>query len=456
MQKNLSMVTGKPFRTLLVFALPMVAGNFLQQLYSIVDSVIVGKVCGQNALNAVGSTSTVVYVFVAIALGLSTGCMIVFSQLLGAGHIGRMKTAYYTAIITLGALSIICMALGLLFTDGILHLTNVPDNFYSDAKTYYQIYTLGFPAMFIYNIANSGFNAMGKSKITLALLGASSLLNVGLDWWFVAGLGWGVMGAAVATDISQYIVAVIALILLLRDLRVNYKTEEKGAVFEFGLLGNMLKVAIPTMLAQVVVSVGYSVLQSLVNTFDNDIISGYVAGYRIDSICGVPMIQFGNAMATFAGQNVGAQKYERVPKGIIASGFMCAGIWVIFFAIVKICGHGLIGLFMDANASEAAYTAGVQYIQVMSSTYIILGLMYVFAATLRGAGDSNVSVIAVLCNFASRCAFAYIMVAALGHAAGSELAIWWCNPIGWMVGLTICVIRYATGKWKTKRIADKV
>lgn len=452
MKKGTNMLTGSPFKSLLLFALPMVVGNLFQQLYSIVDSVIVGKFVGQKALAAVGSTTTIVYVYIAIALGLSTGCMIVFSQLLGAKHIGRMKTAIFTAVITLGALSIIALAVGLVSTDGILHLTNIRDILYEDARTYYFIYVLGFPALFIYNIANSAFNSLGKSRITLWLLVGSSVLNVILDLWFVVGLKWGVAGAAIATDISQYIAAVIAIIWMLLHLKKHYPTEEKVSAFEFRLLGNMLKVAIPTMLAQVVVSVGYAVLMALVNTFSVDIVSGYVSAYRLDALCSIPMVQFGNAMATFTGQNVGAKQFDRVPQGIRAAAIMCAVIWVLFVAVVQLFGHQMIGWFMEEGVNEAAYTAGIQYMQIMSSVYILLGLMYVFAATLRGAGDAIVSVIAVVLNFGGRCAFAYIMVA-ITH---SELAIWWSNPIGWIIALAICFFRFRTGIWKTKRLADKV
>lgn len=458
MKKDFNMLTGKPFSSLLLFALPMVIGNLLQQLYNVVDSIIVGKVAGQEALNAVGASSTILNIYIGIAIGLSVGCSIVFSQLLGAGHIGRMKTAFYTAIITFVALSFVALAAGLIASDGVLHLTNVPETFYDQAKTYYQIYLIGFPAMFIYNIANSGFNSLGKSRITLYLLAGASITNVFLDIWFVQGLGMGVAGAAIATDISQYLAATVAIILLLRELKVKYVTEEPFTTFEFRILGNMLKIAVPTMLAQIVVSVGYTVLMSLVNTFNNDIIAGYVAGMKLDSLCAVPMIQFGNAVATYTGQNVGAKQYDRVPKGILASGIMCAVVWIIFVAAVQLFGHDMIGWFMKEGVSEAAFSAGVQYMTVMSLFYIILGLMYVFAATLRGSGDAILSVIAVTLNFASRCAFAYIMVTAMGGPAvsGTELYIWWSNPIGWFVALVICVIRFSTGKWKTKRLADKV
>ena len=453
------MLTGSPFKALLFFSLPMVLGNLFQQLYNIVDSIIVGKFVGQNALAAVGATSTILFIYIAISLGLAIGCMIVFSQLFGARNYSRMKTAMYTCIIFLGALSLVAVAVGLISADGILKLTNVQDVLFRDARAYYVIYVIGFPAMFIYNAASQIFNSLGKSNYSLALLAGSSALNVVLDLWFVmpGGLNMGVEGAAIATDISQYVIAVIGLIWALVFLKKKFPTEEKVKIFDFTLLGNMLKIAVPTMIAQVVVSVGYAVLMSLVNKYSVDVISGYVAAYKIDSLCSIPMVQIGNAMATFTGQNVGAKQFDRIPKGIKAGAIMCAVVWVVFFVVVRLFGHGMIGLFMDANASEAAYQAGVSYMQVMSSVYILLGLMYLFAATLRGAGDVTPSVIAVILNFAARCVFAFIMAEGVFHLApGSELWIWWSNPLGWLVAFVICALRFRTGIWKTKRLADKV
>lgn len=459
MNRKTDMLTGSPFKSLLLFSLPMVLGNLFQQLYNIVDAIIVGKFVGQKALAAAGSTSTIIFIYLGISLGLAMGCMIIFSQLFGARNYVRMKTAMYTCIIFLGALSLVAVAAGLLSADGVLHLTNVQDVLYVDARTYFTIYVLGFPAMFIYNAASQVFNSLGKSKYSLLMLAGSSILNVILDLWFVMpdGLNMGVAGAAIATDISQYVIAIAGLIWAIAYLRKNFRTEEKAGIFDIRLLGNMLKVAIPTMLAQVVVSVGYAVLMALVNKYSVDIISGYVAAYKIDSLCSIPMVQIGNAMATFAGQNVGAKQFDRIPKGIKSGAIMCVVIWIVFVVVVNLFGHGMIGLFMDAGASEVAYQTGITYMRVMSSLYILLGLMYLFAASLRGSGDIAVSLIAVTLNFAARCVFAFVMAQGVFHlASGSEIWIWWSNPLGWAVAFVICALRFRTGKWKTKRLADKV
>lgn len=445
------MLTGSVAKSLIVFALPMIAGNLFQQLYNIADTIIVGKVLGQDALSAVGSTSTIVTVFVSIAIGLSVGCLIVFSQLFGAGNYGRMKTAIYTALISFLALSIIFLAAGLIISDGILNLV-VNDSLRYEAETYYNLYVLGLPALFIYNIANSAFNSLGKSRITLVLLAASSVFNILLDLWFIIGLGWGVAGAAIATDISQYLASAAAIIMLLRHIHKKYRSGVKTAVFEWALLGNMAKVAIPTMLSQTIVSLGYLALMSLVNRFSVDIISGYVAAMKIDTICVIPMVQIGNAMSTFTGQNVGANKYERIPKGLRTSIIMCAAVCAFFITMILLFGRTFISWFMDSTVSEAAYTAGVQYITITGSLYILMGTMYVILGVVRGAGATMAAVFSNLCNFGTRIAFAYIMVA----VTGSELAVWWSNPIGWVVGLTIAIILYKSGMWRNRRLADKV
>lgn len=456
MKSKTNMITGSPFKALLLFALPMILGNLFQQFYNIADSIIVGKFVGQSALAATGSSASIIQVFISIAMGLSTGCMVIFSQLYGAGHIGRMRSAMNTCTVFLGVLSIIVTAAGFVAAKVLLPGI-VSEEIFEEARLYYEIYLLSVPALFIYNSASGIFNSLGKSKYILFLLGGTSVLNIVLDLWFVVGLDWGVMGAAIATDIAQYIVAIVGFFWSVVYLRKHHKTEEKITVFEFKLLGNMLKIAVPSMFAMLVVSVGYVILMGLVNEYDVNVISGYVAGYRLDSLCSIPMIQLGNAMATFAGQNVGAKQYDRVTKGVISGIIMCLVVWVAFMALVFTCGHGMIGLFMNESASEAAYQAGVGYMRVMASTYIILGIMYVFAATLRGTGDATFSLIGVICNFTTRCVFAAVVAGlVLGFVSGSEIWIWWSNPIGWTVAVVMSFIRFKNGKWKTKRLADRV
>ncbi len=447
-----SMIDGNPARSLIVFALPLIGGNILQQLYAIVDTMIVGKFVGQNALSAVGSMATITNVFVSMATGLAVGCTIVFSQLYGAKHYTRMKTAVYTAIIAFLALSLICWLATVVFCDGLINLVRLEDALKEDARTYLLTYCIAFPASYMYNLANSGFNSLGKSSMPLMLLAGSSVLNVGLDLLFVINFEMGVFGAAIATVISQYLATAIALPLLLRYFGKNLKTEEKPGVFEWKILGNMAKIAVPNMLTMVIMSVGYLTLQSLVNTFGTDVSAGYIAGHKIDSVCVVPMAQIGAAVATYAGQNVGANKYDRISKGLRAAILLCAAICAVVFVIVMLFAEPLIGLFMEDGVSGAAINAGVQYLTVTCIFYVLMGAMSSYSGVLRGSGDVMMAVLITFVNFGFRILFAY----AGSYITGSEQAIWWSNPAAWFVALVLSMIFYYRGGWKKKRVADKI
>ncbi len=445
---NKSMITGSPARSLIAFAIPMILGNLFQQFYSLADSIIVGRTLGQNALAAVGSTAAVVMVYVAIANGLAIGCSVVISQLFGSGDIRKMKTAFNTSFMTFVGLSILFLAVGLSTCNAIIHLTGIPADIVPDAKSYYYIYAAGFPGLFFYNISNSGFNALGKSRMPLLFLLISSVLNIGLDLLFILQFHWGVAGAAFATTISQYLAAIISFISLLVYIRKHFPTEEKPALFSGKLLQTIAKVAVPSMITSSIVSIGFVALQSLVNSFGTDVMAAYTSAVKIDGIAIVPIVQIGNATSTYAAQNVGAGKIERVPKGYHVSLLMNAVICAVFGVILYFFGSTFIGLFLDANVSANAIQIGSDYLRIVGSFYFLMGAMNASTGVLRGAGDATWSMVAVLLNFASRVAFAYIMVA----VTGDYHMIWWSNIVGWSVGLIIGYIRYRTGKWKTKSL----
>ncbi len=442
------MITGNPARALIAFALPLVLGNLFQQFYSLADSVIVGRTLGQDALAAVGSTAAIVMVYVSIANGLAIGCSVVLAQLFGSGDTVRMKTAFNTAFVIFAFFSAMALLIGLTSGSAIVSLTGIPEGIAADAKSYYYIYAIGFPGLFFYNIANSGFNALGKSRMPLLFLVISSVLNIGLDLLFIIVFKWGVAGAAIATTISQYTAAIISLIALRLYIKKNFKTEERPGIFNAKILKAIAKVAVPSMVTSSVVSLGFVALQSLVNSFGTDTMAAYTAAVRIDGIAIVPMVQVGNATSTFTAQNIGADQIERVPKGYHASILMNVVICAVFGVLLFFFGNEFIGMFMDKTASANAIRIGSEYLRIVGSFYIVMGLMNITSGVLRGAGDAAWSMIATLCNFISRVAFSYIMVA----VTGSERMIWWSNLVGWTIGLVICYSRYKSGKWKEKSL----
>ena len=457
-----NMIEDAPGRTLFFFALPMILGNLFQQFYNMADSVIVGRFVGEDALAAVGASYALTTVFVMLAIGGGTGSSVITSQYLGAGKYKKMKTSVSTALIAFLALSILLAVFGLVFSGGILHALKTPENIQEPAKLYLKIYFCGLPFLFMYNILAAMFNAMGDSRTPLYLLIFSSLLNVALDILFVTGFSMGVAGVAVATVLAQGISAVISFFLLAARLREYQEGDEgegekeavlvaaqnrDGSLFDGQMLQKMIKVAIPTMLQQSIVSVGMLLVQSVVNGFGSSVLAGYTAGTRIESICIVPMIAMGNAVSTFTAQNMGAGKPERVKRGYrVAYGIVfafAAAICIILLLFKK----QIIGVFMDGASNSLAYSTGVGYLSFIAFFFVFIGLKATTDGVLRGSGDVVVFTAANLVNLTIRVAVANLLAPVWGVAA-----VWYAVPMGWTANYLISFCRYLSGKWCEKRL----
>ena len=444
--KKYNMITDHPGRSLFFFALPMILGNLFQQFYTTVDSIIVGQFVGEEALAAVGASYSLTAVFIMIAIGGGIGASVITSQYLGAERFGRMKTSVYTALLSFLVLSILLGTVGLMLSGRILSGLNTPQNIMRDAMRYLQIYFLGLPFLFMYNILSSVFNALGNSRIPLYLLIFSSLLNIGMDLLFVGSFGLGVAGAAAATVLAQGLSAVISFCLLLHTLK-EYAAEEKAVLFEFQILGDMIRVAIPSMLQQSIVSIGMLLVQSVVNGFGSSVLAGYTAGMRIESICIVPMIACGNAVSTFTAQNLGAGAAQRVKEGYHAAVKMVAVFAVIICTILTLFYKEIISSFLEAGSDEAAFATGNAYLSFIAFFFIFIGLKAITDGVLRGAGDVLVFTLANLVNLGIRVAFAFTFAPIIGVQA-----VWMAVPIGWAVNFLISFVRYLSGKWSRKQL----
>ncbi len=470
--KKYNMLTDSPGKSLFFFALPMILGNLFQQFYSTVDSIIVGQFVGEDALAAVGASYSLTTVFIMIAIGGGIGASVVISQYLGAGLNRQMKTSVYTALLSFLGVSIVLGVVGLVFSRNILTALNTPGNILEDALLYLNIYFVGLPFLFMYNILSSVFNAMGNSKTPLYLLIFSSLLNIAMDLAFVRGLGFGIAGAAVATVIAQGISAVISFCLLLCSLK-SYREQpaKSGAgaeavgfaeshaaeraqpapegirLFDTAMLGNMIKVAIPSMLQQSIVSIGMLLVQSVVNGFGSSVVAGYTAGTRIESICIVPMIASGNAVSTFTAQNLGAGAPERVKKGYLAAVKMAAAFAVIICVILTFFHEGIVGSFLEAGSEPAAFETGNAYLSFIAFFFICIGLKAITDGVLRGAGDVLVFTLANLINLGIRVTVAFVFAPVWGVQA-----VWFAIPMGWTTNYLISFVRYLSGKWSRKKL----
>ncbi len=440
-----NMVSGNPTKALIGFTLPMVAGNLFQQFYNIMDSVIVGNVVGEEALAAVGASTAITMMFVMVAMGTGIGCSVVISQLFGAKKLEEMKTAISTALLSILGFSVILSALGLFINRGLMRLMGTPDNIFEDAAQYMQIYFFGFVFLFLYNAFSAIFNALGDSKKPLMFLIFSSLLNIGLDLYFVAELNMGVAGVAWATLIAQGISALLSFAFLIWKLK-GIKTKEYSR-FDGGMLKNMVKVAIPTIVQQSIVSVGMVLVQSAVNRFGSTFLAGYTAATKIDGIAIVPMVAVGNATSTYVAQNMGARKPERIAQGYRICLAMSAGIGLTIALILHFTGNGFVGLFLDSSSSSEAIAIGAQYLSIVSLFYFVMGIMNVSNGVLRGAADMGWFLACSLCNLGVRVGLTYALA-----DATHGMVIMWANPAGWAVGLALAAFRYFQGGWKAKKI----
>ena len=446
------MTEGNATKAIFYFSIPLVLSSVFQQLYNLVDSIIVGNYIGENALAAVGASYSITMVFMSIAIGSGVGCAVVISQYYGARLIKKMKISIYTSVIAILILSIFLAFIGVFLSDFLLEVMKTPSNIFEDASNYLKIYFLGLSFMFLYNIITSIFNALGESKIPMYFLIFSSFLNILLDLIFVVRLNQGVVGVAIATLIAQAISAFLSIAYLFYNLK-NFKEDDieevnqKLKVFDLDILKNMSKIALPSIFQQSFVYVSIFLVQIIVNTFGSSIIAGYTIASKIDSITMIPLASFGNAVGTFTAQNIGANKIDRVKEGLKSSLIIITLMSLIIFSVLFIFGQNIIGLFLNQNQSSEAVSFAVKYLHIVSGFYIVKGFMNAYCGVLKGAGDISVFVWATILNFLVRLIIVYVFSNAVGPSI-----IYYGVPIGWFVGLLIGYLRYKSGKWKYKSI----
>lgn len=439
------MIEDAPGRALLHFAIPIIIGNLFQQFYNMVDSIVVGKFVGEEALAAVGASYAVTNVFIAIAIGGGIGSSVVISQYYGARQTGKMKTSISTALINFAAVGILLSVIGTVFCGGILRGLHTPDNVIKDAGVYLSIYFYGLPFMFLYNIMSSIFNSLGDSKTPLKLLIFSSVFNIILDLILVVGFRKGVAGVAVATLIAQGLSAILSFFILIRKVS-GYEAmwDEK---YSKSISFKMIRVAVPSIIQQSIVHMGILLVQSVVNGFGSSVLAGYTAGMRFESICIVPMIAAGNAVSTFTAQNMGAEKPERVREGYHAGLKIVVTVSVALIIIFQIAGTGLLTLFLDAETGKVAFETGLAYLHFEAFFYVMIGAKSCTDGVLRGSGDVAVFTFANLVNLGIRVWFAHVFAPVIGVQA-----VWYAIPMGWTANFVISYTWYRTGKWKKTKV----
>ena len=395
------LIQEKPLKALLIFAFPMIIGNLFQQFYTMVDSVVVGRFVSEHALAAVGASYSLTNVFISIAIGGGVGASVLTSRYFGSREYRKMKTSVTTAMLSFLMVSLILGGIGLFFGQEIMKLLNTPENILEQATEYLNIYFLGLPFLFMYNILSAMFNALGRSKIPLYLLIFSSVFNIVLDVVFVREFHMGVAGVAWATLIAQGISAVVAFLLFVREMK-QYQGEKGDTRFDKEEFSRMSRIALPSILQQSTVSIGMMLVQSVVNSFGAEMLAGFSAAMRIESICIVPMAAMGNVMSSFTAQNLGAGKQERVVKGYHTGYGIVFGFGIILCVILEFFYQPLIGMFLGEEGTALAMSTGTDYLRFIGWFFTFIGLKMITDGLLRGAGDMKMFTVANLVNLSIR------------------------------------------------------
>lgn len=438
------LIQEKPLKALLIFVFPMIIGNLFQQFYTMVDSVVVGRFVSEHALAAVGASYSLTNVFISIAIGGGVGASVLTSRYFGSREYRKMKTSVTTAMLSFLMVSLILGGIGLFFGQEIMKLLNTPENILEQATEYLNIYFLGLPFLFMYNILSAMFNALGRSKIPLYLLIFSSVFNIVLDVVFVREFHMGVAGVAWATLIAQGISAVVAFLLFVREMK-QYQGEKGDTRFDKEEFSRMSRIALPSILQQSTVSIGMMLVQSVVNSFGAEMLAGFSAAMRIESICIVPMAAMGNVMSSFTAQNLGAGKQERVVKGYHTGYGIVFGFGIILCVILEFFYQPLIGMFLGEEGTALAISTGTDYLRFIGWFFTFIGLKMITDGLLRGAGDMKMFTVANLVNLSIRVIMAVTLAPVFGIAM-----VWYAVPVGWAANYVISFLEYRTGKWRKK------
>ncbi len=450
--KTTNMTEGNPFKTIFFFAVPMIISNLFQQLYNVIDTLIVGNRLGQDALAAVGSASSITAVFVQLATGLALGGAIVISQYFGAGKSDRIRLCATTSACFSTVVGLVSTILMWIYAEPLLIYVNTPVDIVPLGVDYLRFYFLGSVPIFLYNALSSVYTALGNSKTPLKFLIISSVINVVLDFIFIVNFQWGVAGAAAATALSQLVAMGMALKDMPRLLAgfPAQKTEEGfSAIFDGRLLLTMLRFALPSAIQQSIVSVGSVVVQATINSFGAAVMAGTAAASKVINLAIAIPINYANAYSGFVGQNMGAKKVERIWPGLRSSILCCGAVSLGMTVLFEVFAEPIIRMFLsdtDADVTQAM-AVGAEYLRVVGACLVVFAAFMLIKATFKGSGDMSWFILTTLLSFIIR------LVVTVGFAGRFGVdVIWWGFNLGWIVSLLLAIGRYVQGGWKKKAL----
>ena len=438
---------GNERKMILLFALPMLIGNVFQQLYNVVDSIVVGNYLGVNALSAVGASGPIFFALISLIIGLASGVWVVVSQYFGAKDYNKVKLGVDTLFVIMFVASFIVSFLGIFFIDEILELIKLPAEIKPQAKSYLTIVLIGLIADFGYNGTAAILRSLGDSKTPLYFLIFSTLINIILDLFFVIVLKMGVEGVAYATVLSK-LGAFISAIIYINKKHEFLNISLLNLSFDKKIFFKSLRIGLPTGFQQMFVAVGMMAVFSIVNGFGTAVIAAYSVAGRIDLFAMMPAMNFSQALGTFTGQNIGAGKINRVGRGLKATILMSSGVSIVLSFIAIFFGHFFMGFFTpDAEVIKI----GAGYLKISGAAYLLFSILFSFMGVFRGAGASIVPMfITLFALWVIRIPLSYYL-----SVDFAETGVWYAIPISWAVGATASLIYYFYGNWRDKSVLKK-
>lgn len=444
------LTVGPPATNLLKFSVPLLIGNIAQQLYSTVDSIVIGKYVGDTALAAIGAVLPITFLLLVLFMAIATGSGILVAQYFGAKSKNLLNKAIGTSLTLVFVSSLVVMAIAIPLAYPILRLIGTPVEIIDMAATYLKITFYGILGFAFYNIISGILRGLGDSLTPLLFLLVTTVLNIVLDLLFVAGFGWGVAGVAYATIISQFISSILCIIRLLR-MKDVVSLHPKELVPDPDLTRDLLRIGLPSGLTQAIFSLAMVVVQALTNSMGYQVITTTTSVMRIDGFAMMPNFTFGMAITTFVGQNIGARRMDRVEKGSHSAVYMAVGVSTFLTFLLILFGGSLIRLFTD---TPEIINLGIRALRVLAAGYIAMSVTQVYGGIMRGAGDTMPSMwISLFTTVVLRVPIAYLW-AHLSRSAtwpnGSPDALFYSLLISWVLGAVMTWAWYRKGEWKKK------
>lgn len=443
------MTKGSPAGHILRFALPLLIGNLFQQLYNMVDSIVVGNYVGYDALAAVGTCGSTNFLFFSLSSGLAIGIGVIVAQYFGAGDEKRVRVTIANSFYVLIAAALIVSVVGIVVAPGLLKLLAVPDNIIGDSTIYLRTTCLGIVGIALYNGIAAILRALGDSKTPLYFLIVSSALNVGLDLLFVLALNLGVFGVALATIIAQFVSAITCLIYAHAKMSYFRLTKEEMKPHK-DIIEKSFRLGVPVALQNSMIAVSCMVLQGVVNGFGDTVMAAYTITGRIEQIIQQPFSSLSSAVTTYSGQNIGAGDVDRVRKGFRQSILMVLIFSIAMIPVMYLGGEWIASRFVKDEPQVIAIAA--KALRITSLCYFGLGMIYVPRGLMNGCGDAAFAMINGVTEVACRLLYAPIItkIPVIGY-----WGIWITTGATWVTTAVICVVRYFQGVWKNKGLVQK-